>query len=153
MQYGQQAGSKELVSVYAVSRYYEVPLSITRFDGKLVQRNYEFVGRNALLVLLACSQASVTVSHVALGIHAGTPYYDCSPSFVRELQTVLDGYFSGTVTLEVPFLTWTKPEVYSYCSRNGLPVHLTYSCQRGDDVPCGSCPSCQDRNHYQEALS
>ena len=63
------------------------------------------------------------------------------------MQAVLDLYSEG-VQLAMPFLHWTKAEVFEYCLIKDVPLHLTYSCERGLDPPCGYCLSCMDREAF-----
>jgi 7-cyano-7-deazaguanine synthase len=143
-QYGQPASVSEQRAASEVALHYGIPLRIIDFLVPFSQRGDEVLCRNALFLLVACAGLTKTTPRVALGIHSGTTYYDCSTGFVEDVQRLLDGYFSGTVVVEAPFLKWTKPEVYNFCSTKNVPVHLTYSCERANE-PCGDCPSCRDR--------
>lgn len=82
---------------------------------------------------------------LSLGIHTGTPYYDCSERFIRDITPTVEGYTGGEVRIDAPFLAWDKPTIYAYCKEKGVPIHLTYSCESGTDPPCGKCLSCKDR--------
>lgn len=148
--YGQPVAERELLSANSVAAHYGIPLEVARIQPAPNMRDYEFLCRNALLVLAACASLPNGTSRVAIGIHAGTPYYDCSPGFVQDVQRIVDGYYGGLVTVEAPFVEWTKPEVFEYCRTFGVPVHLTYSCERNGDHPCGQCPSCLDRGRFFE---
>ena len=83
---------------------------------------------------------------IALGIHKGTPYYDCTEKFVKDINRILEGYTDGRVIFEAPFIKWNKKMVYDYCIDNHIPIHLTYSCELGDENHCGKCRSCLDRS-------
>jgi 7-cyano-7-deazaguanine synthase len=78
---------------------------------------------------------------IGIGIHAGTEYPDCSPAFVDAMQRLLDVYSGGEVQLDAPFLSWSKPEIWEYARRLGVPLDATYSCEFGPR-PCGQCLSC-----------
>ncbi|NPV81331.1 MAG: ATPase [Firmicutes bacterium] len=148
--YGQPTAEREMASAYAVAAYYDIPLTMARIQPTPGMRGDEFLCRNALLVLAACSSLAPGSNRVAIGIHSGTPYYDCSSGFLQDMQRILDGYYGGLVTVEAPFLQWTKPEIFHYCKKYGVPIHLTYSCERNGDHPCGQCPSCHDRGRLLE---
>lgn len=96
-------------------------------------------------LLGAASNLDNAGGRLSLGIHAGTPYYDCSSSFLTDVQRLLDGYFGGTVRVEAPFVEFTKRDVFDFCLRNRVPVDLTFSCERSSDCPCGECRSCEER--------
>jgi 7-cyano-7-deazaguanine synthase len=82
---------------------------------------------------------------VALGIHAGTGYFDCSPIFLAQADRLLAECTGGAASLVAPFLHWTKQDVVTYAQSEGLDLALTYSCERGTAPPCGTCLSCKDR--------
>jgi 7-cyano-7-deazaguanine synthase len=102
------------------------------------------MGRNGLFILAALMDMPAPVGIISLGIHAGTPYYDCSPEFMSKMQAIVDGYTRGRVSLAAPFLSWSKWDIYQYSRGNGLPIKLTYSCELGRIQPCGTCRSCAD---------
>jgi 7-cyano-7-deazaguanine synthase len=142
--YGQRAAAPELAAAESVSRAYGVVLrQATAGIGDVAAG--EIPGRNALLVHLALAMSPPTPAAIMLGIHAGTPYRDCSPAFVEAMQVSLDLHREGTLQLAAPFLTWSKHEVYSYARASSVPLDLTYSCEAGNVPPCGACPSCRDR--------
>jgi 7-cyano-7-deazaguanine synthase len=83
-------------------------------------------------------------SAIALGIHDGSGYRDCTPAFVELMQRVLDFHSDGQCQLLAPFLTWSKHDVAALAVKLRVPVALTHSCETAD-VPCGTCRSCRDR--------
>ncbi len=80
-----------------------------------------------------------------MGIHSGTPYYDCSKEFVSSVNSILKGYTSGEILLDAPFIDWNKEMIIQYCKDNDVPLDITYSCENGQEPPCGKCLSCLDR--------
>ena len=82
---------------------------------------------------------------VALGVHSLSNYYDTTPLFAKHMERLLNGYSGGDVTLRLPFLTWTKQEVIEFAKWHGVPLGLTYSCERQSAPACGDCPSCLSR--------
>lgn len=143
--YGQPSVARERRSVLALSRHYGVMVETTCLGFTVSRTESEYHCRNALLILAAASAAPRARLGIAIGIHAGSPYYDCTPAFIGDMQRVLDGYHGGTMRVEAPFLEFSKRDVFDYCLGNGVPVYLTFSCERGSDRPCKRCPSCKDR--------
>ena len=47
-------------------------------------------GRNAFLLLAGLLEAPPTVTALALGVHSGTEYADCTPRFIGSMQSVFD---------------------------------------------------------------
>ncbi len=82
---------------------------------------------------------------MSLGIHSGVPYFDCTKEFVKKMNVIVEEYSEGKVRIDTPFIDWDKKMIVSYCRDSGVPIHLTYSCENGDE-PCGKCLSCLDRS-------
>lgn len=143
--YGQSASDRELESARKIAEWTNTPIDYYR-----LQKTSEFTGglipfRN---LFLAAATGMVVGSEeiiISLGIHSGTNYYDCSPTFVAECDRILQNHTEGRSRLIAPFLHWTKHDIFSYLCDNNLPAHLCYSCELGGQVPCGTCDSCKDR--------
>jgi 7-cyano-7-deazaguanine synthase len=105
----------------------------------------EITGRNAFLVFVALLTSQLRAGTIALGIHSGTAYYDCSAAFVQGMDRLLAEHTDGCVRLSTPFITWSKKNILDYYESSGLPIDLTYSCEAGTMPPCGTCLSCRDR--------
>lgn len=142
---GQAAAKEERKAAHCLSKYFGIPIhEIAVSQGASISEG-EIPGRNAFLIfsVLLTSQGGPQI--IALGIHSGVPYYDCSKSFLGCAQVMVDGYAHGRIKLSAPFLKWNKPMIWNYCQKQGLPVDMTYSCETGHAPPCGLCPSCRDR--------
>ncbi len=143
--FGQAAADLERMAAEQVARHFGLPLKVLRWSGLTTFGEGETPGRNAFLHLGALLEIGARSGLLASGIHAGTPYFDCSKGFVACLQALLDGYYDGRMLVAAPFLDWTKDQVFLFCRSEGVPVDLTYSCEAGRLPPCGSCLSCRDR--------
>lgn len=144
--YGQQNVDAERRAATVVCSALSLPLR-TVIAGALDPTPGYVFGRNAFLVLAALLTSPAPVTGlIGIGIHDGTRYADCSPLFVRRLQTLLDVYASGSVQVDAPFLEMSKPAVAQFlvATRPDL-ISLTYSCQASSISPCNSCASCHDR--------
>jgi 7-cyano-7-deazaguanine synthase len=141
--YGQPAASRERIASGLVATHYGISGRHVSCNGMHFGPG-EIRGRNALLVHMALLSLVQQSGRIILGIHAGTPYRDCSPEFVRVMQDSLDFHTGGRVSLVAPFIDHSKSEVYGIARRLGVPVGLTYSCEAGNE-PCGGCLSCRDR--------
>jgi len=143
--YGQPARAQEEKSADSIAAHYNIPLTKIRCAGP--QTNYagEIAGRNALLVFAALLFRPIEPGIIALGVHHGTAYYDCSESFTADLARIISGYTNGKVALGVPFLNWDKPMIVQFAGENKMPFELTWSCEVGPATACGKCLSCRDR--------
>jgi 7-cyano-7-deazaguanine synthase len=143
--YGQPARRSEWEAAQAIAEHYHIDVSRFRLGFRLAALDGEFFGRNALFALAAAGTDPVGPLVIAAGIHTSSPYYDTTPSFVADIQRLLDGYSGGTVTFAAPFLETTKAAVVQYARRHRVPISLTYSCERRSAPACGKCRSCEDR--------
>ena len=143
--YGQKASKNEFYSANKIASHYGIALNCLTFTTFQMFTQGEIKGRNAFLVLGTLLASPNFRGIVALGIHSGLSYYDCSEQFVKKINEILNGYTDGQVSLDTPFISWNKKMIYKYCKDNDVPIHLTYSCENGSDEPCGMCRSCIDR--------
>jgi 7-cyano-7-deazaguanine synthase len=132
--YSQPDCEREFSAASAISSYYGIPLRRIAVSDCSVPEGY-VPARNSLLLSLALMNFDHEYGLIALGIHAGTPYVDCSPDFVHEMQQVFDLYTNGRVRIDVPFLKWTKSEIWEYAQMKRVPVHLTHSNNLSDLRP------------------
>lgn len=143
--YGQAAREPEARAARAVAQALSVDVEIITVKGPSGYGAGELLGRNAFLILTAIFIGQAHRGLLAIGIHAGTPYYDCSPAFIDRMKQLAEEHTGGQLTVSAPFLHWTKPQIYRYFLDAGLPLSATYSCESGTIPPCGSCASCRDR--------
>jgi 7-cyano-7-deazaguanine synthase len=141
--YGQPAAVHEAKAARALAHHLEVPLQEVAVGG-LQACVGEIPGRNALFVHVALALAAGRPGAIVLGIHAGTGYRDCGPAFVRTMQDSLDFHSDGALRLHVPFIDLNKRQVFDIAVAQGIPLHLTRSCEAATEAPCGNCRSCRD---------
>ena len=143
--YGQAARSAEARAVQAAAQHLACQVtSVSVLLGREFAAG-ELTGRNAFLISTALFAGISRPGVLAIGIHAGTPYFDCSEAFFEAIARLVSEQTDGTVTLIAPFLNWTKGDVFNYFTASQLPVSVTYSCESGGEEPCGLCASCRDR--------
>ena len=145
LDYGQAAAEPERRA--AVSLAGRLSMRLDTFKIGVGQRlgAGEIPYRNAFLIFTALFLLRQQAGLVAIGVHAGTPYFDCSPPFVASIATLVAEHSEGRVTVVAPFLNWSKRDITTYCRQEGVPIQLTYSCEAGLEPPCGRCLSCRDR--------
>lgn len=141
--YGQPAASAERAAVKRICAHLDVPLSTIRHQGMPVGVG-EIRGRNAFLLHTALLDFPASSGVIAIGIHGGTGYIDCSPQFLETMQRSYDLHTNGAITIAAPFLHWAKGDICAVAQHLHLPIAHTYSCEGGNS-PCGLCRSCRDR--------
>lgn len=142
--YGQAARIEERRSAELISSRLGIGLKTIVLSEVTPKGDGLIQGRNALLLFVALLELQREQGLIAIGVHSGTEYYDCSPDFIIVAQSILDGYADGRIRVVAPFLNWTKDQVFDYARDGGLPLNLTYSCESGGPNPCGKCRSCLD---------
>jgi len=155
--YGQPAARAELAAVRKISRHYRIgitkisvrPIRWPELGGDLV----EFRGRNLTLVSLALNTAPGDGGLVALGIHRGTSFVDCSGDFASQADALLALLSDARVHLDCPFIDWTKLDIARYAAAHHVPIRLTYSCERGGGTPCKECGKCRERHMLEATLA
>jgi 7-cyano-7-deazaguanine synthase len=142
--YGQAPASRERVCSKAIADHFEVEWNTVEITGFEIPDG-EIPGRNALLAHIALTKlGGGHAACIFLGIHAGTPYRDCTPEFVEETQRSLDFQSGGAARLVAPYVTWPKRLLIDHALSLGIPLDLTHSCERSIE-PCEDCLSCIDR--------
>jgi len=142
--YGQVAAPKELAAAHRVTVHYKVALRHVTCAGVCGKQGGLILGRNAFLLFTALMEFDAQSGVLAMGLHAGAPYFDCSRAFAEAARSILDGYADGRIRIGVPFLEWSKRDIWQFCQDRHVPVHMTYSCELGREQPCGECSSCKD---------
>lgn len=143
--FGQPAVKQELRAAKAICNHYGIRLSITTVRSQAAFSAGEIRGRNAFLVFAAVLVCGMRTGIIAIGIHEGSPYYDCTEGFLKSIQAVLDGYVAGRIKVAAPFLKWGRQAIWEFSKEAQVPVDSTYSCEKGGAHPCGRCLSCKDR--------
>ncbi len=72
-------------------------------------------------------------------------YPDCTPEFIGAMVNAI---FIGTyqrVRLETPLQWMMKEDVISLGWKLNVPYNLTWSCYKGGERHCGTCPTCRSR--------
>jgi len=143
--YGQKAAFQEKEAALRITSFLEISLDVISISLPGSLGAGELVGRNAFLVFAAMMGCQLHAGAIALGVHSGTTYYDCTLAFVESTDRLVSEYTDGQVRLIAPFVTWNKKNIFDYYRASGMPIDLTYSCEAGQVPPCGNCLSCRDR--------
>lgn len=143
--FGQASARMEQHAVRLLSRRLAVPVRTIRASSEEEFGAGELTGRNAYLIFSALLMGGCREGLLAIGIHAGTPYFDCSPAFIDRIDPLISEYTDGRVSIVAPFLNWKKDDVYSFFASTEIPLRETYSCELGTESSCGECASCRDR--------
>lgn len=105
--------------------------------------------RNTILATLAASYAkSLGYDTIALGptLEDLTNYPDCRPIYFKTLTDTLRlGDEVHNLKILVPFIDFTKGQIYKIGQALKVPYHLTWTCYNGREKACGECNACKER--------
>lgn len=109
--------------------------------------------RNLIFLSLAVGIAEVRdIDAVYLGVNAldYSGYPDCRPEFVESFErtaalALKRGVEGRPVRVVTPLVDLSKADIVRLGVSLDAPLHLTWSCYRGGEAPCGACDSCMLR--------
>ena len=109
--------------------------------------------RNAIFLSVALGVAEARDLDAAwIGVNAidYSGYPDCRPEFIEAFRGVAAtgqkrGIEGHPIEIVTPLIESTKAGIVRTGLELGAPLHLTWSCYRGGDVPCGNCDACDIR--------
>lgn len=95
-------------------------------------------------------------AYIYLGIHADDganwAYPDCTQEFIGPMAAAI---FVGTynrVRVRSPFTFMPKSMLVLIGTQFGIPYEKTWSCYKGGEVHCGTCPTCRSRKDAFQQL-
>ena len=111
--------------------------------------------RNMILLSLAAAYAEANgIRHVFYGAQALDEYgyWDCTTQFVERLNQALALNRREAVTVHAPFIEMRKAESLKIGLELDVDFGHTWSCYRGGERACGTCPTCVERlKAFEEA--
>ena len=103
--------------------------------------------RNANILSIATSWAEVLrANSIYIGAVSedSSGYPDCSPEFYEAFEKAIDAGTKPETRIEIrtPVIHLSKAEIVKQGIELNAPLHLSWSCYRGEDLACGTCDSC-----------
>jgi len=86
---------------------------------------------------------------IYFGAHAEdaerSAYPDCTPEFAKAMAVAVTIGTYGMVDVNAPFIHDTKADIVRSGHAIGTDFAATWSCYKGDEFHCGTCPTCRAR--------
>ena len=170
LNYGQRTEQRELKAFYNIADHYTVHerlvVDISHLSeigaSCLTDNNIEIPDakldnsdipisyvpfRNANILSAAVSWAEVlkaTAIYVGAVEEDSSGYPDCRRSFFDAFESVINAGTKPDTNIKIitPLITLTKKEIVEKSISLNAPLHLTWSCYKNEDIPCGVCDSC-----------
>lgn len=104
--------------------------------------------RNMMLLSIAAAFAE---AHQVYDVYYGAQaqdeygYWDCTRDFLQRVNAVLALNRRRPVTIHAPFVDRKKADIVRHGLELGVDFAHTWSCYRGAERPCGTCPTCVER--------
>ncbi|MFM8393993.1 MAG: 7-cyano-7-deazaguanine synthase QueC [Acidobacteriota bacterium] len=178
--YGQRTESREAEAFAAIADHYRVSRRLTTSIAYLTQiggssltdpsidvreadlesleiPNSYVPFRNTHLLAIATSWAEVIgASRIYIGAVAedSSGYPDCRPAYYAAFSRLIEVGTRPETKIEIvtPIINLRKSEIIRRGVELGAPLHLTWSCYRSNEKPCGTCDSCALRRRgFSEA--
>ena len=78
--FGHPANPSEHEHIETLCKRYKFPLGFLELSGANIDSQWEIRGRNAFFITTALMARPTFAGLLSLGIHGGSPYYDCGQS-------------------------------------------------------------------------
>ncbi len=129
---------------------------LSELDEKQREQPSTYVpNRNMILLSLAAAHAeTLGAADVFYGAQQQDEYgyWDCTEEFIDRLNATLSLNRRNPVNVSAPFIHWGKADILRLGLELDVDYSLTWSCYRGADVACGTCPTCVERLKAFEAV-
>ncbi|MDX9974185.1 MAG: 7-cyano-7-deazaguanine synthase QueC [FCB group bacterium] len=133
----------------------EVPDLAELSESDLTQPPTYVPNRNMMFLSLAAAYAEANgIRDLYYGAQAQDEYgyWDCTRDFLERINGVLALNRRDAVRIHAPFVADRKAESVRRGLALGVAFAHTWSCYRGDELACGTCPTCVERlNAFREA--
>lgn len=169
--YGQNTAKKERECFHKLADHYKIPekhrkiidisflrkiggssltddnIEVSKFEGDSDQIPTSYVPfRNTHIIACAVSWAEVLgASKIYIGANEedSPGYPDCRPAYYNAYNKLIqEGTKDGQISIETPVISMTKPQIIEIARKNNVPLDLTWSCYKRNDLACGECDSC-----------
>ncbi len=106
--------------------------------------------RNGIFLSMAAAIAEKEVAEcISIGVvqEDSSGYPDCRESYIHSMQNAINlGTKDETnIKIDMPLVHLMKSEIVAKALELKVPLELTWSCYKSEDVACGVCDSCRLR--------
>lgn len=166
--YGCIAETKEVDCVKKIAEYLGCGLDFIKIDMSFMNGNsnlfkteddihkgiegseyaYEWVpARNLIMLSLAVGYAEAnhyTNIYLGTNLEEGGAYPDNENQFIKDFDNCLWGAVQNGVRVKIhtPVGNLMKHEIVAFGKQYNAPFHLTWSCYKKGEIPCGECGPC-----------
>lgn len=125
-----------------------IPVPEGRYDEEAMKQTV-VPNRNMIFLSIAAAWSiSLGYNAIAYAAHTGDHaiYPDCREEFFRSCETTInEGNWGDSIALLAPFISYNKTDILRLGQVLNVDYSLTWTCYKGDLMPCGKCGSCIER--------
>src|SRR5258708_39269462 len=118
--HGQVAARREAAASAALAEWLAIPIEGCALSNTHRLGAGELLGRNAMLIFNALFLSQGVSGLLALGIHAGVPYFDCSEAFIVSAGPVGRGRTGGRRCVGGPRIGCARKDGFGLFFAGGL---------------------------------
>ena len=106
--------------------------------------------RNGIFLSMSAAVAEKEgASAISIGVveEDSSGYPDCRESYIKSMQESINLGTKDETSIEIkmPLVALKKSQIVQKSIELEVPLHLTWSCYKDEDVACGVCDSCRLR--------
>lgn len=164
--YGSKLNSREKIVVTNITNELNIPLKIIDLgflfkdsnSSIFTQEGLESINnaiipfRNAIMlssVLPDCFYNEIKTLLIGTHYSDSSIFKDCTQSFNKAYNSMLNEADTYKIEISAPLESLTKNQVIQEANTLNIDLSTTWSCYKGDQVPCGVCPNCIIRQKYK----
>lgn len=157
--YGQHAETNEWAACLDIFKKFFLPTPIKAdmsgfgkiIHSGLTDKTLDIVedvflpNRNLMFLLVASSYATqVGADTIAIGLlnEEFHIFEDQTKLFLNKTSELLTISLETDIKIIAPLMEFSKRDVIELCKQKG--IDKTYSCHKGDELPCGICVACRE---------
>ncbi|OGJ90884.1 MAG: 7-cyano-7-deazaguanine synthase QueC [Candidatus Raymondbacteria bacterium RifOxyA12_full_50_37] len=126
-----------------------INIALANGENKKIPTSYvAFLNTHCIAIAVSWAEV-IGVDKIFFGANEGgeLSYPDCSKNYFAAMNKVIS---EGTrpdvkISLETPLISLKKSDIVKQAQDMGLPLHLTWSCYKNNDIACGECDACMRR--------
>ena len=164
--YGTKLNDREKLVVINITKELNIPLKVIDLgflfkdsnSSIFTQKGLDSISnaiipfRNTIMissVLPDCFFKGITTLLIGTHHSDSSIFKDCTKTFNKAYNNMLNEADNYKIEIIAPLESLTKNQIIEEAKTLGVDLSTTWSCYKGDKVPCGVCPNCITRQKYK----
>ncbi|MFH0919995.1 MAG: 7-cyano-7-deazaguanine synthase [Fibrobacterota bacterium] len=126
-----------------------INISVSGVSNRKIPTSYvSFINSHFISIAVSWAE-TLEVDKIFFGANESNElfYPDCTRKYFSAMsRTITAGVKpESKITLETPLISLRKSDIIKNASDMKLPLHLTWTCYKNNDIACGECDACMRR--------